>query len=155
MNDDINIKTFIERIIKKGIITEKEINVIKVRLNGGDFINLSSFFDKKIYLTDEHALKELAYLRKLLLTESGHKLKNCSWDNEDLFVIGYAKDDVALKEMDPRNLISFFNFQCICLTIPRFTPIYEINGIAYYILNGKPKILWKNSFNRFGEKMLI
>jgi hypothetical protein len=66
----------ISDIVKKGIITEKEINLICRRVNAGEKINLSGIWDGEIEITPEQTKKELDWLNNQWKSPSGKERKN-------------------------------------------------------------------------------
>lgn len=79
MTKVISSEVIVNNIVKSGVITEREILLLKSRLNHGKDVDLLPLDDIEVFVTDEQAEKGLAYLRKHLLTTKNKKRKNCSW----------------------------------------------------------------------------
>lgn len=138
MGKKISSEELIKNIVEKGVITEREILLLKHRLNKGEDIDLSPLDEKEIYVTDEQAQKGLTYLREHLLTKSNRRRKNCGWDYWELEAIGLIEEGCPLKEMSTHKLFRFYGFANIGRIIPYYSPIYEINGVLYYMKCGEP-----------------
>ena len=136
----ISSESIIKGIAKAEIISEREILLLKSRMNKGKEVDLSPLDDLEIFVTDEQAEKGLAYLRKHFLTTKNKKRKNCSWGDYELQAIGYQGEGESLKKLNPHNLFTFEGYMNIGRVFPYYSPIYEINGIAYYMEGGEPHI---------------
>jgi len=71
----ISSESIIKGIAKAEIISEREILLLKSRLNNGKDVDLLPLDDIEVFVTDEQAEKGLAYLRKHLLTTKNKKRK--------------------------------------------------------------------------------
>lgn len=136
----ISSESIIKGIAKAEIISEREILLLKGRMNKGKEVDLSPLDDLEIFVTDEQAEKGLAYLRKHFLTTKNKKRKNCSWGDYELQAIGYQGEGEPLKKLNPHNLFTFEGYMNIGRVFPYYSPIYSINGISYYMESGEPKI---------------
>ena len=140
MTKVISSEVIVSDIASKEIITEREILLLKNRLNHGKDVDLLPLDDIDVFVTDEQAEKGLAYLRKHLLTTKNKKRKNCSWSDYELRAIGYQGEGEPLEKLNPHHLFKFLGYMNIGRVFPYYSPIYEINGIAYYMESGEPKI---------------
>ena len=136
----ISSETIVNNIAKTGVITEREILLLKSRMNHGKEVDLSPLDDVEVFVTDEQSEKGLAYLRKHLLTTKNKKRKNCSWGDYELKAIGYQGEGEPLKKINPHNLFTFEGYMNIGRFYPCYSPIYDINGVSYYMECGEPKI---------------
>jgi len=68
----------IEKIVKAGVITEQEINLLKRRLNAGESIDLQSIYDGEIKITPDQAQKGWDWLKDKYQTPAGKERKNPS-----------------------------------------------------------------------------
>ena len=140
MAKTITSEKIIENIAKAEVISEREILLLKGRMNRGKEVDLSPLDDIEVFVTDEQAEKGLAYLRKHFLTTKNKKRKNCKWGDYELQAIGYQGDGVPLEKLNPHHLFTFQGYMNIGRCVPFYSPIYEINGISYYMECGEPKI---------------
>ena len=136
----ISSEVIVSDIASKEIITEREILLLKGRMNSGKEIDLSPLDDLEIYVTDEQAEKGLAYLRKHFLTSKNKKRKNCKWGDYELKAIGYNGEGEPLEKLNLHHLFTFEGYMNIGRVFPYYSPIYKINGIAYYMEGGDPHI---------------
>ena len=133
-------ETIVSNIASKEIITEREILLLKGRMNKGKEVDLLPLDDIDVFVTDEQAEKGLAYLRKHLLTTKNKKRKNCKWSDYELKAIGYNGEGEPLEKLNPHHLFTFLGYMNIGRCVPYYSPIYAIGGIAYYMEGGEPKI---------------
>ena len=64
------------QIAKNGIITEREINLIKNKMNHGENIYLHPIYENEIDITREQTKKEYKFLMNIWKTQSGKERKN-------------------------------------------------------------------------------
>lgn len=140
MTKVISSEVIVNNIAKTEFITEREILLLKNRLNHGKDVDLLPLDDIEVFVTDEQAEKGLAYLRKHLLTTKNKKRKNCSWSDYELRAIGYQGEGEPLEKLNPHHLFTFLGYMNIGRFFPYYSPIYDINGVSYYMENGEPKI---------------
>lgn len=136
----ISSEVIVSDIASKEIITEREILLLKGRMNKGKDVDLSPLDDLEIYVTDEQAEKGLAYLRKHFLTTKNKKRKNCKWGDYELKAIGYNGEGEPLEKINPHHLFTFEGYMNIGRVFPYYSPIYGIGAISYYMEGGEPKI---------------
>lgn len=136
----ISSEVIVNNIASKETITEREVLLLKGRMNKGKEVDLSPLDDIDVFVTDEQAEKGLTYLRKHFLTSKNKKRKNCSWGDYELKAIGYQGEGEPLKKLNPHNLFTFEGYMNVGRVFPYYSPIYEINGIVYYMENGEPHI---------------
>ena len=136
----ISSEVIVNNIASKETITEREVLLLKGRMNKGKEVDLSPLDDIDVFVTDEQAEKGLTYLRKHFLTSKNKKRKNCKWSDYELKAIGYQGEGEPLKKLNPHNLFTFEGYMNVGRVFPYYSPIYEINGIAYYMENGEPHI---------------
>ena len=132
----------IEKIQNTHVVTEREILLIKSRLNHGRMgIDSLNFLGKEnVYVTDEQSQKGLDFLRKKLLTKRNCRRKNCNWGEYELQDIGWQGDDVCMKNIKVHHLFTLIGFMNIYPWIPYYVPIYAIGDTFYYMKNGVPTI---------------
>lgn len=123
----------IKNIEEKGIITEREILLLKRRANNGDR-NAANFYpgsEKVIEVTDEQSEKGFKWLYNLYKTPAGKERKNNPF--------GYREMDILDNYNGERfTFVGFYD------DLNRFRscyiPIYELNGMEYYY-NGEIHIV--------------
>lgn len=123
----------IKNIEEKGIITEREILLLKRRANNGD-IDAANFYPgsgKVIEVTDEQSEKGFKWLYNLYKTPAGKERKNNPF--------GYREMDILDNYNGERfTFVGFYD------DLNRFRscyiPIYELNGMEYYY-NGEIHIV--------------
>ena len=140
MTKVISSEVIVSDIASKEIITERQILLLKGRMNKGKDVDLSPLDDLEIYVTDEQAEKGLAYLRKHFLTTKNKKRKNCKWGDYELKAIGYNGEGEPLEKLNPHHLFTFEGYMNIGRCIPCYSPIYGIGAISYYMEGGEPHI---------------
>lgn len=140
MAKKISSETIISEAVSKEFISERDINLIKRRLNRGEIINFSPIGENDVFVTDEQAEKGLNYLIKHFLTSKNLKRKNCWWGDAALKAIGYNGEGEELTPMNPHKLFKLVGFMNIGNFRPFYQPIYEINGVSYYMNGGQPEI---------------
>lgn len=123
----------IKNIEEKGIITEREILLLKRRANNGD-VDAANFYpgsEKVIEVTDEQSEKGFKWLYNLYKTPAGKERKNNPF--------GYREMDILDNYNGERfTFVGFYD------DLNRFRscyiPIYELNGMEYYY-NGEIHIV--------------
>ena len=136
----ISSEVIVNNIAKAELISEREILLLKGRMNKGKEVDLSPLDDIDVFVSDEQAEKGLAYLRKHFLTTKNKKRKNCKWGDYELKAIGYNGEGEPLEKLNSHHLFTFEGYMNIGRCVPYYSPIYEIGGIAYYMENGEPHI---------------
>ena len=130
----------VKKVVNLGFITEREIRLLKRRINYGENVDLSVFEDNDIFVTDEQAVKGLNYLRKHLLTTRNVPRVSCVWYLCDLQAIGYQGENKPLQELNVHKLFKFEGFEDLSGSFARnFQPVYRINGVRYCMANGEPQ----------------
>lgn len=128
-------KTFdlIKNIEEKGIITEREILLLKRRANNGD-IEAANFYpgcDRGIEVTDEQSEKGFKSLYNLYKTPMGKERKNNPF--------GYREMDILDNYNGERfTFVGFYDDSNRFRSY--YIPIYEIGGMEYYY-NGELHIV--------------
>ena len=141
MTKKISSESVVKKVAKSGVITEREILLLCHRMNHGECVDLSPLDDVDVYVTDEQSQKGLDYLRKHFLTKRNKKRKNCSWGDYELKAIGYNGEGEPLTELNCHHLFKFYGYMNIGKFLPYYSPIYEINGVWYYMKFGSPVLL--------------
>ncbi len=136
----ISSEVIVKTIASSQIITEREILLLKGRMNKGKEVDLSPLDDIDVFVSDEQAEKGLAYLRKHFLTTKNKKRKNCKWGDYELKAIGYNGEGEPLEKLNPHHLFTFEGYMNIGRVFPYYSPIYGIGAISYYMDGGEPKI---------------
>ena len=130
----------VKKVVNIGFITEREILLLKRRINHGEDVDLSVFEDKDIFVTDEQAVKGLNYLRKHLLTTRNVPRVSCPWSLADLQAIGYQGDNKPLLYLNVHKLFKFEGFEDVSCGFTRHVePVYRINGVRYSMADGEPQ----------------
>ena len=142
MTKVISSEVIVSDIAKREVISEREVLLLKNRMNRGKEVDLSPLDDIDVFVTDEQAEKGLAYLRKHFLTTKNKKRKNCSWSDYELRAIGYQGEGEPLEKLNPHHLFTFEGYMNINIgrVFPYYSPIYGIGAISYYMEGGEPKI---------------
>ena len=142
MAKTISNEKLIEKIQNTHVVTEREILLIKSRLNHGrmNIDSLNFLGEENVYTTDEQSQKGLDFLRKKLLTKRNCRRKNCNWGEYELQDIGWQGDDVCMKNIKVHHLFTLIGFMNIYPWIPYYVPIYAIGDTSYYMKNGVPTI---------------
>jgi hypothetical protein len=131
-------QNLIDEIIKKKVITEKEINLIKNRINSGKVkfndLNFEGIYEREIELTPEQTKKGLYYLKNLYITPAGRERKNNPY--------GWREID-ALETFKNFYFIGYYNAGNSYYDL--YVPLYVVNGnktdFEYYIGGGKINII--------------
>ena len=140
MTKVISSEVIVSDIAKREVISEREVLLLKNRMNRGKEVDLSPLDDIDVFVTDEQAEKGLTYLRKHLLTTKNKKRKNCKWGDYELKAIGYNGDGEPLEKLNPHHLFTFEGYMNIGRVFPYYSPIYGIGAISYYMEGGEPHI---------------
>lgn len=123
----------IKNIEEKGIITEREILLLKRRANNGD-IEAANFYpgcDRGIEVTDEQSEKGFKSLYNLYKTPMGKERKNNPF--------GYREMDILDNYNGERfTFVGFYDDSNRFRSY--YIPIYEIGGMQYYY-NGELHIV--------------
>lgn len=142
MTKKISSEELVKSVAKCRVITEKEINLFKLRLSRGEEIDFSKWNNKNIYVTEEQSIKGLNYLRNHFLTSKNARRKTCIWNRRQLQVIGFDDDYKPLRNVKTKKLFKLLGFQNIGYgSYPLYVPIYEIGGVAYFMKGGEPLTL--------------
>lgn len=125
-------KELIAAIAKRGVITEQEINLLKRRANAGDK-DVSGIYDiDYLPLTKEQTEKAVKWLRSLHYTPTGKVCKNSPYGYRELVIIDSEEHEMTFH--------GFFD-----ATRSRYSrnnvPMYEIDGMEYYVSNGEINIV--------------
>ena len=130
----------VKKVVNIGFITEREILLLKRRINHGENVDLSAFEDNDIFVTDEQAVKGLNYLRRHLLTTRNVPRVRCKWSLPDLQAIGYQGDNNPLLNLNVHKLFKFEGFEDVSCGFTRYVePVYRINGVRYSMAYGEPR----------------
>lgn len=115
----------IKSIEEKGIITEKEILLLKRRANNGDS-DAANFYpgcDRVIEVSDKQSEKGFKWLYNLYKTPTGKERKNNPF--------GYREMDILDNYNGERlTFVGFYN--AVNRYYSLHVPIYELNGMVYY-----------------------
>lgn len=135
-------EALINKIKKCGYITEREILLIKSRLNykRANIEDFDFLGDTDIYVTCEQAEKGLKYLRKHLLTMSKKPRKRCTWGEYELNDIGWNGENEDFTNLKYHHLFKVVGFMNVGRCVPYYEPIYEIGNTDYYMKDGEPTI---------------
>jgi hypothetical protein len=126
-------KLFLEDIKKRGTITEKEILLIKRRLNEGTYkdVDLMDFYD--LNLTKEQSQKGLVWLKNKGWGITGKERKDSPY--------GYREEE-ALRTFKGIKLNGFTNISTYG-EFKNYVPLYRVEGdtnFEYYVQGGKVNI---------------
>ena len=115
----------IKSIEEKGIITEREILLLKRRANNGDR-DAANFYpgcDRVIEVTDEQSEKGFKWLYNLYKTPMGKERKNNPF--------GYREMDILDNYNGERFIfVGFYN--AVNRYYSLHVPMYKLNGMVYY-----------------------
>lgn len=115
----------IKSIEEKGIITEREILLLKRRANNGDrdAANFYPGYDRIIEVTDEQSEKGFKWLYNLYKTPTGKERKNNPFGCREMDILDNYNGERL-------TFVGFYN------EVNRYyslhVPIYELNGMVYY-----------------------
>jgi hypothetical protein len=126
-------KDLIKKIARSGVITEKEINLLKRRANAGEKMDLSPIYDNEIELTAEQNKKGYDFLIKQWKTPKGKERKNNPF--------GY-REQKALETFQKIYFDEFYNAgnMYIDFYLPLYTVVGENSTFQYYY-NGEVNII--------------
>ena len=120
-------------IAKMGIITEKEINLIKIRLNRGEKVDLNPLNEKVIKLTDEQNKKGIDFLINLYKTPRGIERKNNPF--------GFYEQRI----LDNFSHFCFNGYYNVGKYDKYYIPVYscysDVECFVYYYMAGKINII--------------
>lgn len=115
----------IKRIEEKGIITEREILLLKRRANNGDR-DAANFYpgcDRIIEVTDEQSEKGFKWLYNLYKTPTGKERKNNPFGCREMDILDNYNGERL-------TFVGFYNAGNRYYSL--HVPIYELNGMVYY-----------------------
>jgi len=125
----ITSEQIINEVVKNGVITEQQINLITRRLNGGEKIDLSEIWDNPIELTDEQNKKGFDFLYNQWKTPKGVERKNNPF--------GYREENILAK-FTGFELAGFYDAGNYGNSF--FVPLYNCcgdnNAFQYYYSGG-------------------
>jgi hypothetical protein len=126
-------KELIKKIVRSGVITEKEINLLKRRVNAGEKMDLSPIYDNEIELTAEQNKKGYDFLIKQWKTPKGKERKNNPF--------GY-REQKALETFQKIYFDELYNAgnMYIDFYLPLYTVVGENSAFQYYY-NGEVNII--------------
>ena len=133
-------KLFLEDIKKRGTITEKEILLIKRRLNDGTYktADIEGIYDLK--LTQEQNTKGFNWLfDKWKSAKTGTERKNNPYGSREENVLETFKE---IKFMDFNDQANYYQSEA---GIHNYVPLYRVEGtegsFEYYVQGGEPSIV--------------
>lgn len=115
----------IKSIEEKGIITEREILLLKRRANNGDR-DAANFYpgcDRIIEVTDEQSEKGFKWLYNLYKTPTGKERKNNPFGCREMDILDNYNGERL-------TFVGFYN--AVNRYYSLHVPIYELNGMVYY-----------------------
>jgi hypothetical protein len=126
-------KDLIKKIARSGVITEKEINLLKRRANAGEKMNLSPIYDNEIELTAEQNKKGYDFLIKQWKTPKGKERKNNPFA---------YREQKALETFQKIYFDELYNTgnMYIDFYLPLYTVVGENSAFQYYY-DGKVNII--------------
>jgi hypothetical protein len=129
-------KLFLEDIKKKGTITEKELLLVKRRLNDGTYTweDVDNLTDLK--LSSDQQMKGYKFLYNKGYGKTGKERSTSPY--------GYREEE-ALKDFKEIKLNSFTNI-AIYSGVKNYVPVYDVYskegfGFQYYVQGGEPQIV--------------
>lgn len=127
-------KAFIEKIEKKGEISEKELLLVKRRLNDGTYKSEDVNNIAYLKLTPEQQDKGFKYLYKQGFGKTGKTLGSSPY--------AYREEE-ALRTFKKIELVGFTNIGR--MDSKNYVPVYRVQGkdtsFEYYVQGGKPNII--------------
>lgn len=124
-------KELIAAIAERGVITEKEINLLKRRANAGDK-EVDGLYDiDYLPLTKEQTDKAVKWLRSLHYTPKGKVRANSPFGYREIAII-----DSPENEMEFRGFYNAGNRY-----VSNNVPLYDCDGMIYYVLGGEINII--------------
>lgn len=125
-------KELIAAIAERGYITEQEINLLKKRANAGDK-EVDGIYDiDYLPLTPEQTDKAAKWLRSLHYTPSGKVRANSPYGYREIAIID--GDNIEMK------FCGFYD-ATRCKHVRNNLPLYDCDGMEYYVLGGKINII--------------
>lgn len=124
-------KTLTEEVLKKDILTEANINLLKNRANKGEVIN---FDDKEYTITQEQTEKGKAWLMNQWKTPTGKIRKNNPFG---------AREEEALETFESFTFDGFYNAgnSFVNFYVPIYTVIGKDSTFQYVLSGGLIKII--------------
>lgn len=115
----------IKSIEEKGIITEREILLLKRRANNGDrdAANFYPGYDRIIEVTDEQSEKGFKWLYNLYKTPTGKERKNNPFGCREMDILDNYNGERF-------TFVGFYN--AVNRYYSLHVPIYKLNGMVYY-----------------------
>lgn len=122
----------IENVLSNGVITEREILLLKKRANNGDneAANFYPSCDIEIEITEEQSAKGYKWLMNLYKTPTGKERKNNPFGYREMNILDNYKGERF-------QFVGFYNNGNILRDY--YIPIYSLCGMEYYV-NGKGSI---------------
>ena len=112
----------INEIESRGMITEREISLLKKRANAGD--RDAANFWPCVETTPEQSAKGFAWLKNLYKTPRGVERKNNPFGYREIDIIdNYAGENFTFKGFYDAGRYGFHNY----------VPVYELGGMEYYV----------------------
>ena len=115
----------IAEIESRGMITEREISLLKKRANAGDR-DAANFWPCD-ETTPEQSAKGFAWLKNLYKSPRGVERKNNPFGYREMDILdNYAGENFTFKGFYDAGRYGFHNY----------VPVYEVGGMEYYICGG-------------------
>ena len=115
----------IAEIESRGMITEREISLLKKRANAGD--RDAANFWPCVETTPEQSAKGFAWLKNLYKSPRGVERKNNPFGYREMDILdNYAGENFTFKGFYDAGRYGFHNY----------VPVYEVGGMEYYICGG-------------------
>lgn len=114
-------------IENRGMITEREILLLKKRANAGDKDAADFWPENEIECTPEQSAKGFAWLKNLYKSPRGVERKNNPFGYREMNIIdNYAGENFTFKGFYDAGRYGFHNY----------VPVYEVGGMEYYNCGG-------------------
>lgn len=127
-------ETILKSVRKSGIISENEMNLLKLRKNKGEKFDESIFWDGDITITPDQFRKGISYLRNLWKTPTGKERAGNPFGYREQLALEQAKSIRLVGFHDAGNWLNSF-----------YVPLYEVQGTTadfqYYVSGGKVNII--------------
>lgn len=118
---------------KIGFITEKEINLLKKRINSGEKIYMNPIYNSEIILDNNQSAKGLSFLINLWKTKKGNERKSNPF--------GYREESV-LENFSKFIFKGFYNVSsCNNFYVPIYQCCSETGSFEYYYYRGEINII--------------
>lgn len=116
----------IENVLSNGVITEREILLLKKRANNGDkeAANFYPGCDIEIELTDEQSVKGYKWLMNLYKTPKGKERENNPFGYQEMNILDNYKGERF-------QFVGFYNNENRCYD--DYIPIYSLCSMEYYV----------------------